>query len=70
VTDRQAAPNVTPQYVQAALEIQGVQREPAALAGSTVAVGLMLKAAARGFATLAFEAEPANFAAEQRRNAP
>jgi hypothetical protein len=62
-------PRVTPEYVQAALEAQGVRREAAALAGPTIAVGLMLKAAARGFASLEFEAEPAGFAVEQRRRA-
>jgi hypothetical protein len=70
MTADKPSPSVTAQYVQAALETQGVQRDLPDLAGSTVAVGLMLKAAGRGFATLAFEAEPANFAAEQRRSAP
>ena len=55
-------PRVTPEYVQAALEAQGLKREASALAGPTTAVGLMLKSAARGFAALEFEAEPAGFA--------
>ena len=63
-------PRVTTEYVQAALEAQGVSRETAALEGPTIAVGLMLKGAAPGFALLEFEAEPALFALEQRRNAP
>jgi hypothetical protein len=63
-------PRVTQEFVQAALEAQGVQREAGALAGPSVAVGLMLKSAAGGFAALEFEAEPALFALEQRRNAP
>lgn len=56
--------------MQAALEAQGVSRDAAALEGPSTAVGLMLKGAARGFAALEFEAEPALFALEQRRNAP
>ena len=63
-------PRVTPQYLQAALEAQAVQREAGSLARPSVAVGLMLKNAARGFAALEFEAEPALFIAEQRRGAP
>ena len=58
------------EYVQAALETQGVSRDASALAGPTTAVGLMLKSAGRGFTALEFEAEPALFALEQRRNAP
>ena len=63
-------PRVTQEYVVAALEAQGVQRDAASLAGPSAAVGLMLKNAASGFAALEFEAEPALFVAEQRRNAP
>lgn len=62
-------PRVSAEYVQAALAAQGVKREAAALAGPTTAVGLMLKAAAPGFAALAFEAEPAGYSVEQRRSA-
>ena len=56
--------------MQAALEAQGISRDASALAGPTTAVGLMLKSAGRGFSALEFEAEPALFALEQRRNAP
>ena len=63
-------PRVSAEYVQAALEAQGVKREAGALAGPTTAVGLMLKTAAGGFAALAFEAEPAGFSVERRRSAP
>jgi hypothetical protein len=63
-------PRVTQEYVVAALEAQGVRREAGSLAGPSTAVGLMLTSAARGFAALEFEAEPALFAAEQRRGAP
>jgi hypothetical protein len=63
-------PRVTTQYVQAALDAQGVSRDAAALEGPTTAVGLMLKVAAPGFAAVELEAEPALFTLEQRRNAP
>jgi CO/xanthine dehydrogenase Mo-binding subunit len=61
---------MNPSQVKALLEAQGAQAEPIHLAAAAAIVTALLKATAERFAKLPLEAEPSDFQAEQRRNAP
>ena len=56
--------------VVATLAAQGVATEAARAQTYAAALSAVLKAAAPGYAAIAFEEEPAGYVAAQRRNAP
>ena len=62
--------NITSECVIATLGAQGVATDAARAQSCAALLGAVLKAAAPGYARLAFEEEPAGIALEQRRNAP
>ena len=62
--------DLTPECVVATLAAQGVVTSPERAQKYAAALSAVLKGAAPGYARLAFEEEPAGFAAEQKRNAP
>jgi uncharacterized protein len=61
---------MNPNQVKAVLEEQGVQADPMHIEATAATVSALLKGTAERFAKLPLEAEPAAFAAEQRRSAP
>ena len=62
--------DLTPEWVVATLEAQGVAGDTTRAQNSGSLLATVLKIAAPAFAKIAFEEEPAGYVAEQRRNAP
>lgn len=63
-------PKVSKEFVQAAFDAQAVATPGANLEAYANGLDALVKAAARGFAALDFETEPARFQDAQRRAAP
>jgi len=63
-------PEIQTESIQQILAAQGVATESARAQSYAAAITQVLSLAAPGFAQSAFEDEPANYVAEQRRNAP
>jgi hypothetical protein len=63
-------PKVTVDYMNAAFDTQGVSPEGVQFEPWAASLETLLKNAARGYARLEFEHEPATFQAEQDRSAP
>ena len=61
---------IRPEWIVATLRAQGVATDLAHAQTHAALLALMLNGGAPAYAKLAFEVEPAGFAAEQRRNAP
>ena len=62
--------DLTQEYVVTTLAAQGVATEAARAQTYAAALSAALKAAAPGYAGIAFEEEPSGFVTAQRRNAP
>ena len=61
---------ITPELVAGILNAQGVTADPVRAKSHAALTATLLEASAAAFAGLAFEEEPAAFAAELRRAAP
>jgi hypothetical protein len=61
---------ITPEFAAALINAQGVAIAAESSAEAAKFTALVLGNSAKAFATLAFEDEPAGYAAAMRRNAP
>jgi hypothetical protein len=61
---------MTLNHIKNLFEEHGVQADPIHIEATAATVSALLKGTAERFAKLPLEAEPAAFAAEQRRSAP